>query len=126
LNAGLIIEDAEDPIRGDGHERPPQIATLLNLSDGLVGELLEFQIIVTVNCPLEDIDPAITRKGRLMAYHEFRRLTEAESVRVAARHGLELPRDVSREGWCLAEIFNLGEKAGYEPRASARMGFQAP
>ncbi|NBB79436.1 MAG: AAA family ATPase, partial [Verrucomicrobia bacterium] len=34
----MVIEDAEDLIRGDGHERPPQIATLLNLSDGLIGE----------------------------------------------------------------------------------------
>lgn len=119
----MVIEDAEDLIRGDGHERPPQIATLLNLSDGLVGELLEFQIIVTVNCPLEDIDPAITRKGRLMAYHEFRRLTGDEAARLAAHHKLELATPAPEEGWTLAEIFNFSEAGGYERPAPGRLGF---
>ena len=119
----MVIEDAEDLIRGDGHERPPQIATLLNLSDGLIGELLEFQIIVTVNCPLEDIDPAITRKGRLMAYHEFRRLTEAEAARLAAHHNLKLYEPSPAEGWTLAEVFNFSEAGGYERGVPARLGF---
>lgn len=119
----LVIEDAEDLIRGDGHERPPQIATLLNLSDGLIGELLEFQIIVTVNCPLEDIDPAITRKGRLMSYHEFRRLSAEEGLRVAAHHKLEPTEPAPREGWTLAEIFNFGETGGYERVQPKPMGF---
>jgi hypothetical protein len=119
----MVIEDAEDLIRGDGHERPPQIATLLNLSAGLIGELLEFQIIVTVNCPLEDIDPAITRKGRLMAYHEFRRLNESEAARLAAHHKLELPETSPEEDWTLAEVFNFSEVGGYERAVPGRLGF---
>jgi len=97
---------------------------LLNLSDGLGGELLEFQIIVTVNRPIEDIDPAITRKGRLMAYREFRRLSADEAGRVAARHKLELPGHEAAGSWTLAEIFNLGEAVGYERRESSRIGFR--
>ncbi|NBB79442.1 MAG: hypothetical protein GVY36_08355 [Verrucomicrobia bacterium] len=119
----MVIEDAEGLIRGDGHERSPQIATLLNLSDGLIGELLEFQIIVTVNCPLEDIDTAITRKRRLMAYHEFGRLTGDEAARLAAHYKLELPEPSPAEGWTLAEVFNFSEAGGYERAVTGRLGF---
>lgn len=61
----LVIEDADQCLvrRHDGNMSV--ISSLLNITDGLIGELLDFRIIATTNYNKPDFDPAIERPGRL-------------------------------------------------------------
>lgn len=70
----LIIEDCEklftDRTLGNNF-----LNTMLNLTDGIIGEGLGIKFICTFNCKPNQIDKAITRKGRLSLIHELKKLT---------------------------------------------------
>ena len=69
---------------------------------GFLSDQLGLQIIATVNCPFEELDPAIARPGRLVGYRQFRRLTRLEAGRLAADKGLSIN---DQQDFSLAEIF---------------------
>ncbi|MBI4025531.1 MAG: ATP-binding protein [Verrucomicrobia bacterium] len=99
----IVLEDAEPvlvPRSGDNHGA---LSNLLNISDGLLGEFLRVQILCTINCPIERLDPAVLRSGRLLAFREFRRLTRDEARRLAEHRGLSIR---SQADYTLAEIYN--------------------
>ena len=72
------------------------------------------QIIATFNCDLTTIDPALLRKGRLIANHQFDKL-DLESSRILSEK-LGYGTDGVTEPMTLAEIFNQG---GEEKPSSA-------
>ena len=76
----LIIEDAEKVI-GDRQSSGSSVgvSNLLNLSDGILGDILNIHIIATFNMDKEKIDSALLRKGRLIAEHKFGKLTVDET-----------------------------------------------
>jgi len=55
-----------------------------------------------VNCKIDKLDPAITRPGRLLAYHEFSRLGPEQAWRLAEAKSLNL---VEQDDYSLAEIY---------------------
>lgn len=73
-NSILVIEDAETIIRKREHGQNNAVSNLLNLSDGLLSDCLNIQVICTFNCSLSEIDPALLRKGRIIAEYEFKEL----------------------------------------------------
>jgi len=75
-NSILIIEDGERVI-GDRETTgsPIAVSNILNLTDGILGDCLKIQIIVTFNMKKERIDKALLRKGRLIAEHKFEKLS---------------------------------------------------
>jgi ATP-dependent 26S proteasome regulatory subunit len=99
-----IFEDAEMLLAPREERSQALVSDLLNASDGLLGDCLELQIIATVNCPLEKLDPAVTRPGRLIGYREFRRLNREEALAVAESKGIQIS---ASESLSLAEIYNL-------------------
>ena len=120
----LVIEDAEQLITGDGHDRNPQIATLLNLSDGMLGEYLQLQIMLTVNCSIDDIDPALKRRGRLMDHHRFEPLNTGEAIQLAANQGFSIPTEDQTE-WTLSDVF-FHQELPSQPRPRRKVvGFGA-
>ena len=121
----LVIEDAEQLITGDGDDRNPQIATLLNLSDGLLGEYLQLQILLTVNCSIDDIDPALKRRGRLMDYRRFGLLDTGQAIQLAANQGFSIPTG-DQDEWTLSDIF-FHQEAPQRPRPRRKVvGFGPP
>ena len=66
------------------------------------------QIITTFNCDLKSIDPALLRKGRLIANYEFNQL-DVDSAKVLSEKlgygtaGVTSPMT-------LAEIYNQGDR----------------
>jgi hypothetical protein len=86
----LLIEDAEPllALRQVG-VRVQGITNLLNMSDGLLNDVLNIQIICTFNVELEKLDEALLRPGRLIARKEFKRLPEFEANLLAQRLGIK-------------------------------------
>ncbi len=76
----LVIEDAESLVQVRdtttlGAFASSGTAALLNLSDGLLNDVTRLQIIVSVNCPMDQIDPALLRHGRLISLRHFTALS---------------------------------------------------
>ena len=85
---------------------------MLNRSDGLLGDAMHQQIIATFNCDLASIDPALLRKGRLIANYEFNKL-DIESAKTLSDK-LGFGRDSVTEPMTLAEIYNQGDQINKE------------
>jgi ATP-dependent 26S proteasome regulatory subunit len=74
-NAVLVIEDAENIIKDRRYSSESSVSNLLNISDGLLSDCLNVQIICTFNSEIGLVDSALLRKGRLIARYEFGKLS---------------------------------------------------
>ncbi|HXC01996.1 MAG TPA: AAA family ATPase [Opitutaceae bacterium] len=119
----LILEDAESILQRRGADNREKVATLLNLTDGLLGDALGLHVICTLNSDLTDLDPALLRPGRLIAHREFRALTPDEAGHLAKALGLDAPAAAPVS---LAELFNPASSKSISPCSPRRvMGFHA-
>ena len=78
-NSILIIEDAENIMMDRRYHSNSSVSNLLNISDGLLSDFLNVQLLCTFNSELSMIDQALLRKGRLIAKYEFGKLTKDKS-----------------------------------------------
>lgn len=109
----LIIEDAESILMKRNQHSHNAISNLLNLSDGLLADCLNLGVICTFNTELKAIDPALLRKGRLMAKYEFKKLRQPKARQLINHLGHEYTATTDMS---LAEIYNLSEKNFEEER----------
>lgn len=118
-NSALIIEDAEKVITSREYSAEGSVvSTILQLTDGLFSDYLNIKIICTFNSGKERIDPALFRKGRMIANYEFKPLSACKTRRLAQSLGFEPP-----EGeMTLADIFRMKEP-GFQPAAPRKLGF---
>ena len=120
-NCVLIIEDAENIIMQRQPGSDSAVSNLLNISDGLLSDFLNVQIICTFNSSLSVVDSALLRKGRLIAKYEFSKLSVPKAQRLSAHAGSDL-RVI--KPMTVAEIMNQEERS-YEqdrPRIGFRLG----
>ena len=87
-NSILVIEDAEELIVSRDQKRNSNLAMILNMTDGILGESLGIQIIATFNTDLKNIDPALKRKGRLKSSYEFKPLESEKANQLLKNEGL--------------------------------------
>jgi hypothetical protein len=100
----LLVEDAEDVVSIDGRSLSAATGTLLNLSDGLLNDISGVQAIVTFNCPVDKIDPALVRAGRNLGMHEFRALTVPEAQKLATAMGRPIDHLTGPGPFMLADV----------------------
>lgn len=130
----IILEDCENAIRDRKITGANSaVSTLLNMTDGLLADDLGIKFICTFNADIQDIDPALLRKGRLICKYEFKPLTvektnalleyvytnkakgnepEAEEGEVVEKV-CEVEYPTVRKGLTLADIYNF-EEDSYE------------
>ncbi|EIP98902.1 AAA+ family ATPase [Opitutaceae bacterium TAV1] len=108
LRKVLVLEDAESILLRRSGDNREHVATLPNLTDGILGDALGLQVVCTLNSDLTDLDPALLRPGRLMTHREFTRLDLYAARRLAAHLGVSPPAGGSEEPgtFTLAELFN--------------------
>ena len=119
-NSILIIEDAERVIADrEGNGSPAGVSNILNLTDGILGDCLNIQVIATFNMKREKIDQALLRKGRLIAEHKFGNLSIIDTNKLL-KH---IEKDFkSKETMCLADIYNIDIEVFKTPNKS-KIGF---
>ena len=120
-NTVLIIEDAENIIMDRKQSSGSSVSNLLNISDGLLADFLNVQLICTFNNSLALIDNALLRKGRLIAKYEFGKLNIAQSQRLSNHFGFN--STITRP-MTVAEIANQHEKEHDVPQIRA-IGFRS-
>lgn len=102
-NAVLIIEDGEKVLTSrDQDNENSVVSTILQLTDGLFSDYLNIKIICTFNTHLDRIDKALLRKGRMIAYYEFKPLSNQKSKALMK----DLGQEVTDQEMTLADIFN--------------------
>ena len=86
----LLIEDAEPLLASRNTTgRIQGVTNLLNMTDGLLNDMLKLQIICTFNVDLKELDAALLRPGRLIARKEFKALGEIEANLLAQSLGIK-------------------------------------
>ncbi|MBX2921699.1 MAG: AAA family ATPase [Chitinophagaceae bacterium] len=88
-NAVLVIEDAENIMMDRKINSGSSVSNLLNLSDGLLSDCLNVQIICTFNSNLNLIDNALMRKGRMIARYEFGKLSVQKAQQLSNHLGFD-------------------------------------
>ena len=95
----IILEDCDKVLRA--REKGNNfMSTILNLTDGLVGESFNIKFICTFNTSEKNIDTALLRKGRLSLMYKFNPLS-VEKVR-------QFIPDASKE-MPIGDVFNQAE-----------------
>lgn len=120
-NSILIIEDAERVISDrEGNGSPAGVSNILNLTDGILGDCLNIQVIATFNMKREKIDQALLRKGRLIAEHKFEKLSTEDTNRLLK----SLKKDfIVEEGMVLADIYNIETEVFKTINKTNKIGF---
>lgn len=78
-NSVLVIEDAEKIIVDREREGSSPVSVLLNITDGLLADCLNVQVICSFNTDISKVDSALMRKGRLIAKYEFKELQKEKA-----------------------------------------------
>jgi hypothetical protein len=103
----LIVEDAENIIMDRRTTGNASVSNLLNISDGLLADFLNVQIICTFNSSLTLVDSALMRKGRLIAKYEFGKLSVAKAQTLSNHFGFDTR---VAKPMTIAEVANQHEK----------------
>jgi len=119
-NTVMIIEDAENIIMDRRSNNDSSVSNLLNISDGLLADFLNVQLVCTFNSALTLIDNALLRKGRLIARYEFGKLSIAKAQKLSEH--LKFEKAITRP-MTVAEIANQHE-ASYEAKQVNVIGFR--
>lgn len=76
-NSVLVLEDCENYIEDRQLGRSGSVvSSLLQITDGILSDILNLQVICTFNTDLTQVDAALLREGRLIAEYEFKELEE--------------------------------------------------
>jgi hypothetical protein len=116
----LLIEDAERAIVSRDASQNTAVSTLLNISDGLLSDVLNLQIICTFNTDIRNIDNALLRPGRLLSKYQFNDL-ELDKANKLSKH-LGFNRSYSN-ATPLAEIYNNTEAQIINLQTKRAVGF---
>ena len=87
-NSILLLEDAEGILTSPQEERSQAVTNILNISDGLLNDHMDMQIIATFNIDKNIIDDALLRKGRMMVNYKFKKLNSEQATKLSAHIGL--------------------------------------
>jgi energy-coupling factor transporter ATP-binding protein EcfA2 len=120
-NSILIIEDAEKVISDREHNGSSAgVSNILNLTDGILGDCLNIQIVATFNMKREKIDSALLRKGRLIAEHKFEPLSVDNANKLLKNLGKD--NEVTKP-MPLSDIYNIDEEFFRVENKQTSIGF---
>ncbi len=116
----LFIEDAERVITDRDTNAANGVSNILNLTDGILGDILNIQIVATFNMDRKKIDTALLRKGRLIAEHKFDKLNVDDSNKLIKHLGMD---HIATDDMTLTEIYNLQEIEYKAEEPKRKIGF---
>ncbi|MBM3436331.1 MAG: AAA family ATPase [Bacteroidetes bacterium] len=120
-NSIFVIEDAENIIVDREKDGLSPVSALLNISDGLLSDCLNIQLICTFNTDITKIDSALMRKGRLIAKYEFKELETGKARMLSHKLGFTT---ICNSPMTLTAIYNQEEKEYQKIRKNNPIGFR--
>lgn len=119
-NAVYIIEDCEYLLAKRDDTGNTLLSSVLNISDGMLGDALNIKFICTFNTDIENIDPAVLRKGRLALKYEFKELESDKVKALAESLGIDIPEIKPMP---LCDIYNYLVDNGTNKKEQKKIGF---
>lgn len=119
-NSIFVIEDAENIIVDREKNGNSPVSALLNISDGLLSDCLNIQIICSFNTDISQVDKALMRKGRLIAKYEFKELEVQKAMSLSKKLGFET---IFNSPMTLTAIYNQEEKDFQQIKRKNPIGF---
>lgn len=113
-NAVFILEDCESVLKDRETNYNTLITPILNISDGMLGDVLNIKFICTFNTDLDNVDSALLRKGRLKLKYEFKNLEKDKVQKLFDK--LKINK-VATKDMPLCDIFNQ-ENNGVQEKKS--------
>jgi len=120
-NSIFVIEDAENIIVDREKEGHSPVSALLNISDGLLSDCLNIQIICSFNTDITKVDSALMRKGRLIAKYEFKELEPQKATALSKKLGFNTNFDLPMT---LTSIYNQEETDFLQTKKYSSIGFR--
>lgn len=99
----IVLEDAEQLLLDRRGFRDGLASSLLNFTDGFVGDLVKAHLICTINSDVQELDEAVLRPGRQRFFREFETIPWERAAQLAAK--LEITLEEKRS-YTLAEIYH--------------------
>ena len=112
-NSVLVLEDCDNLLKSRDAYNNNTISTLLNLSDGILGDALKLKFICTFNTDLSNIDKALMRKGRLKIHYVFEKLAADKVHKINPKFNKPMT---------LAELYNT-EDNDFSKSKTTKIGF---
>jgi hypothetical protein len=125
----LLIEDAEPllEVRNGADGRSTGISNLLNITDGILNDMLGLMVIATFNTSISKIDSALLRPQRLIARKEFSKLSFDRGEALAEALGIGNPLDVDQYPASLADFYSAKKQTQilvHEIKEERKIGFK--
>lgn len=114
----MVIEDGDTCLVPRKSDNISTISALLNLSDGILGSIIDIKMIISTNAEIRDMDQAIMRPGRLCRNITVGPLPYEQAQRVYHR----LMKDDTvkleyKKFYTLAELYDMVNNLdSYQPR----------
>jgi SpoVK/Ycf46/Vps4 family AAA+-type ATPase len=110
----LILEDADDALLDRKSGNLSALSNILNLGDGILGEMADLRLVATTNAKFINLDDAITRPGRLCTHAQFNDLSADISNKIYKKlvGSEETPFNTSST---LATIYRRARNDGWNP-----------
>lgn len=111
----LILEDADTCLTNRGADNMSSISAILNLTDGIIGSLLNFRIIATTNAKKVQLDPALKRAGRLSVAMTIDELDKEQIIdiymRLTKSDNYEVAEEATSNCSTLADVYATAKGA---------------
>jgi len=120
-NSILVIEDAENVINSRENNPKSPVSALLNITDGLLSDCLNVQVICSFNTDISKIDSALLRKGRLIARYEFNALEPYKAQQLSNKLGFTTK---IHQPITLTEIYNQKQQDYSQKSNLTKIGFK--
>jgi len=117
----FILEDCEKILINREHANNPVMPVLLNLTDGIIGDVLGIKLICTFNTGLSNIDKALLRKGRLSMKYEFKNLSKEKTQKLLNHIGKKVD-NIPSNGMNLSDIYYIEDENDFSKK-NKRIGF---
>ena len=117
----FVIEDAENIIMDRDKNGQSPVSALLNITDGLLSDCLNIQVICSFNTDISKVDNALMRKGRLIAKYEFK---ELELNKAQALSNKLSYKTIINKPMTLTDIYNQEDMSFTDKNEREMIGFR--
>lgn len=112
-NSVFILEDCEALLKSRENGANIAMQSLLNISDGILGDSLNLKFICTFNTNIFNIDKALLRKGRMKFQYEFKELCKEKVEIIFEKMGIDKSFAKSMP---LCDVYNFRESNGVKEK----------
>jgi hypothetical protein len=113
----FILEDSDVALANRKSGGVTALSGLLNLGDGLLGEMLDIRILATTNAEMLDLDPAVVRPGRMCNHIKLTPFNTKDATALYCSM-VKNQTAILRKPTTLAEIYRMAREDGWKPEVT--------